>query len=104
MFKFNKKRVQELEVALNDKEQLFRVAHREWGRTEKLNEELKAQNAHLLRTIQQMDNIIFSMGQCTDWDSMRSHFNQLHEQMTARKVAESNRIGAIIESELIRNA
>ena len=58
------------------------------------------QITYLIRTIRQMDVFVFSMSQCTSWESMRPRFNQLKEQMTTRKVAESNRISSLIESEL----
>ncbi len=56
----------------------------------------------LIRTIRETDNIIFSIGQSADgtWPTIRPRFMQLHDQMTARKVAESNAIGRVIESRL----
>ena len=61
---------------------------------------LRNQVDFLIREIRKMDDIIFSISQCTDWTSMRPRVNQLVDQMTARKVAESNRINSLITSEL----
>lgn len=61
---------------------------------------LRNQIDYLVRTIRDMDDKIFSMGQCTDWTSMRPRFAALHDEMTARKVAESKRIGSLISREL----
>ena len=58
------------------------------------------QITYLVQTIRQMDDKIFSMGQCTSWESMRPRFAQLHDEMTARKVAESNRISSLLIPEL----
>lgn len=57
---------------------------------------------YLVRTIRKMDDIIFSMSQCSDWPSMQPRFAQLQDEMTARKVAESNRIGDIMRQELVQ--
>lgn len=61
---------------------------------------LRNQIDYLIRTIRDTDDKIFSMGQCTSWESMRPRFNILHDEMTARKVVESHRIGALITNEL----
>jgi len=58
------------------------------------------QITYLIQTIRAMDDKIFSMGQCTSWETMRPRFLQLHDEMTARKVAESNRISDIVTKEL----
>jgi len=55
---------------------------------------------YLIRTIRQTDDIIFSISQCTNWESMRPRVAQLTDQMTARKVAESNRITSLVTEEL----
>jgi hypothetical protein len=56
---------------------------------------------YLVRTIRQMDDQIFAMSQCTDFNQMRPHFLTLSDGMTARKVAESNRIADILRPQLI---
>lgn len=61
---------------------------------------LRNQVDFLIREIRKTDDIIFSISQCTDWVSMRPRVAQLTDQMTARKVAESNRINSLIVSEL----
>ena len=62
---------------------------------------LRNQVEYLVRTIRQMDDQIFAMSQKTDWVSMRPHFQTLSDGMTARKVAESDRIADILRPELI---
>lgn len=63
---------------------------------------LRNQVDYLIRTIRQTDDIIFSLSQVADgsWTSVRPRIAQLTDQMTARKVAESNRISGLIEGEL----
>lgn len=56
---------------------------------------------YLVRTIRQTDDIIFSISQCTDWPQMRPRIAQLTDQMTARRVAESNRINDLLRPQLI---
>ena len=62
---------------------------------------LQNQIEYLVRTIRDMDQEIFNMSQRTSWDGMRPHFNKLHDEMIARKVEESKRIGELIRSEVI---
>lgn len=73
--------------------------------------ELEAQNRaltnqveYLVRTIRQTDDIIFSIQQSADgsWKTVQPRFAQLSDQMTHRKVAESNRISELIRPELIK--
>lgn len=61
----------------------------------------KAQVEYLVRTIRDMDQEIYNMGQKADWASQRPHFVKLHDEMTARKVAESKRIGDLLRPQLI---
>lgn len=63
---------------------------------------LSNQVEYLIRNIRQTDDIIFSIQQSADgtWERVRPRFTQLCDQMTARKVAESNRISSLITSEL----
>lgn len=65
------------------------------------NQAPKNQVEYLVRTLRDMDNQIFKMSQASSWDQMRPNFQTLAEGMTARKVAESNRIAEIIRPELI---
>lgn len=64
------------------------------------NRALRNQVDYLIRTIRDMDDKLFSISQCTDWPQMRPRVNALVEEMTARKVAESKRIGSLITREL----
>jgi len=58
------------------------------------------QITYLVKTIREMDDQIFKMGQMMSWESMRPFFAALHEQTMARKVNESNRIRDILLPEL----
>jgi hypothetical protein len=64
------------------------------------NRALKNQVEYLIHTIRQTDDIIYSISQCTDWITMRPRVAQLTDQMTYRKVSESNRISSLIQGEL----
>lgn len=57
---------------------------------------------YLVRTIRDMDQLIFNMSQCTSWESMRPYFTALNDGVTSRKVAESNRINDMLRPELIK--
>lgn len=63
---------------------------------------LRNQVDFLIREIRKMDDIIFSIQQSADgtWTTVRDRFTTLCDQMTARKVAESNRISDLIVGEL----
>ena len=61
---------------------------------------LRNQVDYLIRTIRDMDDKLFSISQCTNWPQMRPRVNALVEEMTARKVIESQRIGDLITREL----
>ena len=65
------------------------------------NRQLANQVEYLVRTIRDMDQEIWNMGQRTDWNSQRPHFVKLEEGMIARKHAENERISSIIRGELI---
>src|SRR5689334_4120857 len=98
---FGKKRIRQLEEALADKDRLLTIQQTGWRECEEKLKAAKNQIEYLVRTIRQTDDIIFSISQCTNWESMRPRVAQLTDQMTARKVAESNRIGDILRQELI---
>jgi uncharacterized coiled-coil protein SlyX len=66
-----------------------------------VNQDLRNQVEYLVRTIRQMDDQIWQMSQCTDWHQMRPYFVTLSDGMTARKVAESNRISDVLRPQLI---
>jgi leucyl aminopeptidase (aminopeptidase T) len=89
----NKKRIAQLEESLAQKDDEYTA----------LAGQLRAaqnQVEYLVRTIRQTDDIIFSISQCTNWESMRPRVAQLTDQMTARKVAESNRITELVTNEI----
>ena len=91
---FGKKRIRQLEADLE--------------RTIKTRDEFNVgysaarnQVEYLVRTIRDMDQEIWNMSQKTSWDQQRPHFVKLQDGMTARKVAESNRINDIMRPQLI---
>jgi hypothetical protein len=91
---FGRRRIAQLEESLAQKDDEYTA----------LASQLRAaqnQVEYLVRTIRDMDQEIWNMGQKTDWSQQRSHFMKLHDEMTARKDAESNRIGDILRGELI---
>ena len=65
---------------------------------------LKDEHAHttalMADSIRTMDQLIFQMSQCTDWPSMRPHFNQLQAMTEARMREESNRIRDLLIPEM----
>ena len=56
---------------------------------------------YLVRTIRQMDDQIFQMSQMGTFEGMRPYLRTLVDAMTARKVAESDRISDIVCSQLL---
>ncbi len=97
---FGKKRIAELEKANANLNR--RCADHEEINLKHLTElaQLRNQVDYLIRTIRDMDDKLFSISQCPDWPQMRPRINALVEEMTARKVAESKRIGSLITREL----
>jgi hypothetical protein len=90
---FGRRRIAQLEESLAQKDDEYTA----------LASQLRAaqnQVEYLIRTIRQTDDIIFSISQCTNWESMRPRVAQLTDQMTARKVAESNRITQLVTEEI----
>ena len=57
----------------------------------------------LAHNVREMDNSIFAMSQCGDWNQMRPHFHNLQARMESRRQRESDRINSVIFSELIRS-
>ena len=90
---FGKARVAQLQEDLAQKDDEYTALANE-------NRALKNQVEYLVRTIRQTDDKIFAISQCTDWPQMRPRIAQLTDEMTARKVAESNRINSLIVGEL----
>lgn len=91
---FGKHRIAQLEESLAQKDDDYTA----------LAGQLRAaqnQIEYLVRTIRDMDQEIWNMGQKTDWSQQRPHFVKLHDEMTARKVEESKRIGSLIRGEII---
>lgn len=98
---FGKRRIAQLEESLAQKDRLFDIQQTGWKETEAKLSTARNQIEYLVRTIRDMDQEIYNMGQKTDWPAQRSHFVKLQEGMIARKHAESSRIGDILRGELI---
>jgi hypothetical protein len=98
---FGRRRIKQLEESLRDKDALLNIQQQGWKDTETQLRQRENQVEYLVRTIRDMDQEIWNMGQKTAWEAQRPHFVKLHDAMTARKVAESNRIGDILRGELI---
>jgi len=98
---FGRKRIVELEQANANLNRRLSEWEDQWKERNSESTALRNQVEYLVRTIRQMDDQIFAMSQCTDWNAMRPYFLHLSDAMTARKVAESNRIGDIMRQELI---
>lgn len=54
----------------------------------------------LQRKIRDMDQLIFSMSQCTSWEEMRPIFAKLKTFTDARMIDESNRIKTLLIPEM----
>jgi len=99
---FGKKaKIAELEAELREQREYIMKLQRESAEFVPQLRASQNQVEYLVRTIRQMDDQIFAMSQRTDWVSMRPHFQTLSDGMTARKVAESDRIADILRPELI---
>jgi septal ring factor EnvC (AmiA/AmiB activator) len=99
---FGKRRIAELQedLAQKDDEYTKLVMNQK-----ELAGELRAaknQVEYLVRTIRDMDQEIYNMGQKDNWPAQRPHFAKLHDEMAARKVAESKRIGDILRPEILK--
>jgi uncharacterized coiled-coil protein SlyX len=94
-------RIRELEAEVASQHEYIKKLMRESGT---FNTQLRAsqnQVEYLVRTIRDIDQELFNMSQRTDWLGMRPYFQKLCDGMTARKVAESDRIGDIMRQQLI---
>jgi chromosome segregation ATPase len=96
-----KARVAQLEAENATLQERLRNWEHRWADHEREARGLRTQVEYLVRTIRQTDDIIFSISQHTSWEAMRPRFAQLVDQMTARKVAESNRINSVVQQEII---
>lgn len=103
---FGKKALQKLNADLIDsvakyREEVIRLQQRDAAFAAS-EQALRNQVDFLIREIRKMDDIIFSIQQSADgsWKTVQPRFAQLTDQMTARKVAESNRIDDLMTREL----
>lgn len=62
----------------------------------------KALILKLTADLRQMDQLIYRMGQCTDWSQMRPIFVELHANTMKRMQTESDRIRLLMVPEIVR--
>ncbi len=102
---FSHKRIRQLEEERDRLHANLRneSAHHMKAENDLANELAKSKNQveYLVRTIRDMDQEIWNMAQKTEWAQQRPHFCKLHDEMIARKVAESARISTILRGELL---
>ena len=94
----NKRRIAELEAEVA-RLRANLINESNANRTEETT--IRNQRDYLVRTLRDIDDQIFKMSQCSSWTQMQPNFATLKDGMTARKVAESNRISNLIRPELI---
>lgn len=98
---FNRKRVARLEAALAHEKELYSRAlleHR--STTERRIAALEASELKLMGTIREMDQAIYRMSQCPDWERMRPIFAELNDLTQRRMIAESDRIKSVLIPEM----
>lgn len=88
-----KAKIEELENEFIKRTSELGVERIEHDNTKRLNDQL-------ILTIRRMDQQIFNMSQCTDWNSMRPIFNNLNIGTTERMKIESNRIQNLLIPEI----
>lgn len=74
-----------------------------WNTNTELRQQLNAQHrkvAELLSTIRSIDETIYIVSQCTNYEAMRPHIAKLIAGAQARRKAESDRINNLIDKEL----
>ena len=101
---FGKRRIAQLRDDLAQADEANSAAQARARDLEAKNRALANQVEYLVRTIRDMDGQIFQIGQLADgsWTRVRNNFANLHEGMMARKRAESDRVGAILSTEIIK--
>jgi len=101
---FGKRRIAQLREDLAQADEQNSAAQARARDLEAKNRALANQVEYLVRTIRDMDGQIFQIGQLADgsWSRVRSNFANLHEGMMARKRTESDRVGAILQTEIIK--
>lgn len=90
---FGRKRIAELEKELSNITTCYR------NQTNEVNR-LEASEYQLMVKIRDMDQLIFSMSQCTSWEQMQPIFAKLKTFTDARMIDESNRIKQVLIPEM----
>lgn len=88
-----KKRIANLEEALADKECILDISLKGWKETE-------ARELAMQVKIREMDQLIFSMSQCSSWSEMQPIFAKLKTFTDQRMIDESNRIKTLLIPEM----
>lgn len=94
---FGRKRIAELEKALEDQDLAMVVQLKDAITKAAL---LQRSEQALTVKIREMDQLIFSMSQCTSWEEMRPIFAKLQAMAGARMIDESDRIKQVLIPEM----
>lgn len=97
---FNRKLVIELTEALDDYRRLLGINRIGWLESNEKIAKLEASELALMSKIRDMDQLIFSMSQCTSWEQMQPIFVKLKTFTDARMIDESNRIKTLLIPEM----
>lgn len=100
---FGGSRIKQLEESLAQQKRLLDIQQQGWKEDEVKLHAAQNQIEYLVRTIRDMDDQIFKISQNADgsWARVQPNIKTLCDGMTARKVAESNRISDILRPQLI---
>lgn len=90
---FGRKRIEELKRQVDSANWNAELSHSN-------HEVVSKQRDDLIRTLRDMDQLIFMMSQCTSWESMRPHFNKLQSGTETRMRIESDRIRDVLIPEI----
>lgn len=88
-----KRRIVELEIAIREANATIEKLVRD-------ENNVYASRDALIKTLRDQDQLIYFMSQCTDWPSMRKHFNKLQEGTDRRMRLESDRIRDVLIPEV----
>lgn len=94
---FGRKRIAELEKALEDQDLAMIMRLKDAISKAAL---LERSEMVLMSKIRDMDQLIFSMSQCTSWEEMQPIFAKLKTFTDARMIDESNRIKQVLIPEM----
>lgn len=97
---FNRKQVADLTEALEDYKRLFDIQTNVAMEAKRKVSELQSSELALMVKIRDMDQLIFSMSQCSSWEEMRPIFLKLKTFTDERMIDESKRIQTALIPEM----